>query len=389
MSDAYTPKPEHKFTFGLWTVGNPGRDPFGLETRALVDPVTTVHKLSELGAYGVNFHDDDLVPFGTIPAEREGILKRFRKALDDTGMKVPMATTNLFGQPVFKEGAFTANDPQVRRYAIRKTMESIDMGASLGAEIFVMWGGREGLESEAAKDTMASLDRYAEAVNILCAYVLDRGYNLRFALEPKPNEPRGDMFLPTVGHALAFINELEHPEMVGLNPEFAHETMSGLNFTQAVAQTLWHKKLFHIDLNAQRIGKFDQDFRFGSEGVRDAFYLVKLLEDTKWEGMRHFDSHAYRVEDAEGVWEFALGSMRTYLILKEKAERFAVDTEIQAAMKVAKVDQARVKTMPEGYGLNELQAIRTSEFDVAALGAQGYGHERLDQLVTELLLGVR
>jgi xylose isomerase len=389
MSDAYTPKPEHKFTWGLWTVGNPGRDPFGLETRALVDPVTSVHKLSELGAYGVNFHDDDLVPFGTIPAEREGILKRFRKALDDTGMKVPMATTNLFGQPVFKEGAFTANDPQVRRYAIRKTMESIDMGASLGAEIFVMWGGREGLESEAAKDTMASLDRYAEAVNILCAYVLDRGYNLRFALEPKPNEPRGDMFLPTVGHALAFINELEHPEMVGLNPEFAHETMSGLNFTQAVAQTLWHKKLFHIDLNAQRIGKFDQDFRFGSEGVRDAFYLVKLLEDTKWEGMRHFDSHAYRVEDAEGVWEFALGSMRTYLILKEKAERFAVDAEIQAAMKVAKVDQARVKTMPEGYGLNELQAIRTAEFDVAGLGAQGYGHERLDQLVTELLLGVR
>ncbi len=389
MSDAFTPKPEHKFTFGLWTVGNPGRDPFGLETRALVDPVTTVHRLSELGAYGVNFHDDDLVPFGTAPAEREGILKRFRKALDDTGMKVPMATTNLFGQPVFKEGAFTANDPQVRRYAIRKTMESIDMGASLGAEIFVMWGGREGLESEAAKDTIASLDRYAEAVNILCAYVLDRGYNIRFALEPKPNEPRGDMFLPTVGHALAFINELQHPDMVGLNPEFAHETMSGLNFTQAVAQTLWHKKLFHIDLNAQRIGKFDQDFRFGSEGVRDAFYLVKLLEDTKWEGMRHFDSHAYRVEDAEGVWEFALGSMRTYLILKEKAKRFALDAEIQAAMKVAKVDQSRVKTMPEGYGLNELQAIRTAEFDVAALGAQGYGHERLDQLVTELLLGVR
>ena len=293
------------------------------------------------------------------------------------------------GQPVFKEGAFTANDPQVRRYAIHKTMESIDMGASLGAEIFVMWGGREGLEAEAAKDSIASLDRYAESVNILCAYVLDRGYNLRFALEPKPNEPRGDMFLPTVGHALAFINELEHPEMVGLNPEFAHETMSGLNFTQAIAQTLWHKKLFHIDLNAQRIGKFDQDFRFGSEGVRDAFYLVKLLEDSKWEGMRHFDSHAYRVEDADGVWDFVRGSMRTYLILKEKAERFALDQEIQDAMKVAKVEQSRVKTMPEGYGPDQLQAIRTADFDISGLSAQGYGHERLDQLVTELLLGVR
>lgn len=389
MTDSYSPKPEHKFTFGLWTVGNPGRDPFGLETRALLDPVTSVEKLAELGAYGVNFHDDDLVPFGTKPADRETILKRFRKALDQTGMKVPMATTNLFGQPVFKEGAFTANDPQVRRYAIRKTMESIDMGASLGAEIFVMWGGREGLEAEAAKDSIASLDRYAESVNILCAYVLDRGYNLRFALEPKPNEPRGDMFLPTVGHALAFINELEHPEMVGLNPEFAHETMSGLNFTQAIAQTLWHKKLFHIDLNAQRIGKFDQDFRFGSEGVRDAFYLVKLLEDSKWEGMRHFDSHAYRVEDADGVWDFVRGSMRTYLILKEKAERFALDQEIQDAMKVAKVEQSRVKTMPEGYGPDQLQAIRTADFDISGLSAQGYGHERLDQLVTELLLGVR
>ena len=389
MTDAYTPAPEHKFTFGLWTVGNPGRDPFGIEVRAPLDPTRSVHKLAELGAYGVNFHDDDLVPFGSPAAEREGILKRFRKALDDTGMKVPMATTNLFGQPVFKEGALTANDPSVRRYAIRKTMEAIDLGASLGAEVYVCWGGREGLEVEAAKDVRTALDRYKEGLDILCAYVLDRGYNLRFALEPKPNEPRGDMFLPTVGHALAFINELEHSEMVGLNPEFAHETMSGLNFTHAVAQTLWHDKLFHIDLNAQRIGKYDQDFRFGAEGIRDAFYLVKLLEDAKWEGMRHFDAHAHRTEDESGVWEFARGCMRTYLILKEKAERFNADTEIQAALAAAKADQLAILTMPEGRGSAQLHALRTAEFDVAALAAQGYGLERLDQLANELLLGVR
>ena len=291
--------------------------------------------------------------------------------------------------PEFKEGALTANDPSVRRYAIRKTMEAIDLGASLGAEVYVCWGGREGLEVEAAKDVRTALDRYKEGLDILCAYVLDRGYNLRFALEPKPNEPRGDMFLPTVGHALAFINELEHPEMVGLNPEFAHETMSGLNFTHAVAQTLWHDKLFHIDLNAQRIGKYDQDFRFGAEGIRDAFYLVKLLEDAKWEGMRHFDAHAYRTEDESGVWEFARGCMRTYLILKEKAERFNADTEIQAALAAAKADQLAILTMPEGRGSAQLHALRTAEFDVAALAAQGYGLERLDQLANELLLGVR
>ena len=252
-------------------------------------------------------------------------------------MKVPMATTNLFSQPVFKEGAFTANDPQVRRYAVAKTFDAIDLGAELGAQVYVMWGGREGMEAEAAKDVQAALDRYAEAVDLCCAYIRERGYDLVIALEPKPNEPRGDMFLPTVGHALAFINELEWPEMVGLNPEFAHETMSGLNFTHAVAQALWHEKLFHIDLNAQRIGKFDQDFRFGSEGIRDAFYLVKLLEESAWPGMRHFDSHAYRTEDADGVWDFALASMRTYLMLAEKARRFADDPEIQEALQAAQL----------------------------------------------------
>jgi xylose isomerase len=389
MSDPYAPRPEHHFTFGLWTVGNRGRDPFGFEVRPALDPVESVHRLADLGAYGVNFHDDDLVPFGSSPTEREAIVKRFRQALDETGMKVPMATTNLFSQPVFREGAFTANDPQVRRYAVAKTFEAIDLGAELGAGVYVMWGGREGLECEAAKSTLLALDRYREAVDLCCAYIRERGYQLVIALEPKPNEPRGDMFLPTVGHALAFIDELEWPEMVGLNPEFAHETMSGLNFTQGVAQALWHGKLFHIDLNAQRIGKFDQDFRFGSEGIRDAFYLVRLLEDEGWPGMRHFDAHAYRTEDPDGVWDFAYGCMRTYLILAEKAARFREDTEIQEALMAAKAAELAIPTSPNGLDRDALDAVKSGTYDVEALAAQGYGNERLDQLVTELLLGVR
>jgi xylose isomerase len=391
MSDEFTPAPEDRFTFGLWTVGNRGRDPFGFETRPALDPVESVQRLADLGAYGVNFHDDDLIPPGSSPADREAIVKRFRRALDQTGMKVPMATTNLFSDPVFKDGGFTANDGNVRRYALAKTLDAIELGVELGARVYVMWGGREGCESDAAKDVRAALDRYAEAVDVCCAHVRDRGYELRFAIEPKPNEPRGDMFLPTVGHALAFINELQWPEMVGLNPEFAHETMSGLSFHHAVAQTLWHGKLFHIDLNAQRIGKYDQDFRFGSEGIRDAFYLVKLLEDSHWDGMRHFDAHAYRTEDADGVWDFARGCMRTYLILRDKVQRFHDDHEIQAALAVAKVDELRQPTFNGKVTADAIAALRRDAFavDLAALAQQGYGHERLDQLVTELLLGVR
>jgi xylose isomerase len=382
MNDHLQPHPDHKFTFGLWTVGNPGRDPFGHEVRSPLDPVESVERLAQVGAYGVTFHDDDLVPYGSTPAERESILKRFRVALDQTGLKVPMVTTNLFTRPIFKEGALTANDRDVRRFAVRKAMNAIDLGAELGAEIFVMWGGREGVESDAAKDVRLALDRYKEAVDLCCEHIVERGYSLRVALEPKPNEPRGDIFLPTVGHMLAFIGGLERPDMVGVNPEFAHETMSGLSFTHGVAQALWHGKLFHIDLNAQRIGKFDQDFRFASEGIRDAFYLVRLLEDSGWEGMRHFDAHPYRTEDAEGVWDFARGCMRSYLILKEKAEKMRTDAEIQEALRVAKADQLAEPTGP-------LDAIRSADQDEAALAAQGYGLERLDQLVTELLLGVR
>jgi xylose isomerase len=389
MSDTYTPSADDHFTFGLWTVGNRGRDPFGHETRPALDPAEAVHLLAELGAYGVNFHDDDLVPPGSSAVEREAILKRFRTALDDTGMKVPMATTNLFSQPIFKDGAFTANDPKVRRYALRKTIDAIDLGAELGAEVYVMWGGREGVECDAAKDVPAALDCYAEAVNACCEYILDRGYEMEIAIEPKPNEPRGDLFLPTVGHALAFVNELEHADMVGLNPEFAHETMSGLSFHHAVAQVLWADKLFHIDLNAQRIGKYDQDFRFGSEGIRDAFYVVKILEDAEWDGMRHFDAHAYRTETVEGVWQFARGCMRTYLILKEKAARFRDDPDIADALAAAKADGLLELALPSGPTPEAFAELRAEEFDVESLAAYGYGHERLDQLVTELLLGVR
>jgi xylose isomerase len=385
MSDAFTPVPEDHFTFGLWTVGNPGRDPFGHEVRAPLDPVDAVRNLAGVGAYGVSFHDDDLVPFGSSAAQRDAIVERFRAALDASGLRVPMATCNLFSQPVFRDGAFTANDVQVRRFAVAKTLDAIDLGVELGADIFVMWGGREGCEVDAAMDTRAALDRYAEAVNLACEYVLEQEYALRFALEPKPNEPRGDILLPTVGHMLAFIEQLEHPEMVGVNPEFAHETMSGLSFHHAVAQVLWQGKLFHIDLNAQRPGKYDQDFRFGSEGVRDAFYLVKLLEDAGYTGMRHFDAHPYRTEDADGVWDFARGCIRTYLILRDKVRRFHEDPEIQGALAEAKAGELATPTRPDAG----LAALRKDRPDPAALAQRGLGLERLDQVVNELLLGVR
>jgi xylose isomerase len=385
MSDPMAPTPDLHFTFGLWTVGNPGRDPFGHEVRATADPVDTVHHLAEIGAYGVSFHDDDLVPYGSSLFDRQIVLERFAHALDKTGLKVPMVTTNLFSRPIFKEGAFTANDPQVRRFAVRKACEAIDLGAEFGAQIFVLWGGREGVEADAAKDVGVALDRYKEAVDLCCEHIREQNLSMRIALEPKPNEPRGDIFLPTVGHALAFIGALEWPDMVGVNPEFAHETMSGLSFSHAVAQALWQKKLFHIDLNAQRIGKFDQDFRFGSEGIRDAFYLVKVLEDARWDGMRHFDAHPYRTEDAAGVWDFARGCIRTYMILADKVRRFHEDREIQEALVVAKVSRLEERTAPGG----SLAEVRKGTYDEDALAAQGYGLERLDQLVTELLLGVR
>ncbi|HSB29639.1 MAG TPA: xylose isomerase, partial [Pyrinomonadaceae bacterium] len=333
MVNKYAPKPEHKFTFGLWTVGNRGRDPFGDATRPSISPVTIVKRLSELGAFGVNLHDNDLIPIDASAAERDRIVKEFKQALEDHGMKVPMATTNLFYDPVFKDGAFTSNDARVRRYALQKTMRSMDLGAELGAHIYVFWGGREGAEVDAAKDARDALKWNREALNFLCEYSIDQGYNYKFALEAKPNEPRGDIYLPTTGAMLGFIATLDHSEMVGVNPEVGHEQMSGLNFYHVVAQAIEANKLFHIDLNDQKGPRFDQDLRFGSESIKNLFFLVKLLEESGYEGPRHFDAHSYRSENEDGVWEFAAGCMRNYLILKEKAQQFNGDPEIQSLLK--------------------------------------------------------
>jgi xylose isomerase len=387
-TDSYTPRPEHHFTWGLWTVGNPGRDPFGDVVRPPITPVQIVRKLAELGAYGVNFHDDDLVPRGSSAAERDRIVKEFRAALKETGMKVPMATTNLFGDPVFRDGAFTSNDAAVRRHALQKTMRAMDLGAELGAEVYVFWGGREGVETNASKDPREAMKWFRDALNFLCEYSLAQGYPYRFALEPKPNEPRGDIFLPTIGHALALIYTLDHPEMVGVNPEVAHDTMAGLDFSHGVAQAIEAGKLFHIDLNAQKPGRFDQDLRFGSEDLKAAFFLVKLLEDAGYSGMKHFDSHAYRTEDQDGVWDFAAGSMRTYLILREKVARFNADPEVQGLLAELGTRGA-ARGLRVSYSKERAQAIRDERFELEALRARGYGYERLDQLTMEILLGVR
>jgi xylose isomerase len=386
--EALRPRPQDRFSFGLWTVGNPGRDPFGDPTRPRLDPNDSVRKLAELGAFGISMHDDDLVPYDATPADRDRIVGRLAATLKETGMVVSMATTNLFGHPVFKDGAFTSNDRAVRRYAIAKTIRGIEIGAELGAPTYVFWGGREGVEAMASKNPGDALDRYREAIDFLCGYVIERGYPMRFAIEPKPNEPRGDTFLPTVGHALAFIGSLDHPEMVGVNPETAHETMSGLSFYHAVAQAIWHSKLFHIDLNGQKIGRYDQDLRFGSEGLKDAFFLVKLLEESGYQGPRHFDAHAYRGENADGVWDFATGCMRTYLVLKDKTHRFAADTEIKAALEAASVPELAQPTIGR-YSAAEAEALVSNPGDPNELARRGYHNERLDQLVVELLMGVR
>lgn len=382
---AYTPTPADRFSFGLWTVGNPGRDPFGEPVRPVRDPVALVALLAEVGAWGVNFHDNDLVPIDATSAERERIVRDFTAALRATGLVVPMATTNLFSDPAFKDGAFTSNDPQVRAYALQKTMRAIDLGVECGAEIYVFWGGREGVESDASKDPLEALKRYREALNFLCAYVKDQGYRLRFALEPKPNEPRGDIYLATVGHALAFITTLDHPEMVGVNPEVAHETMAGLNFLHGVAQAWEAGKLFHIDLNDQVIGRYDQDFRFGAANLKASFFLVKFLEDVGYSGPRHFDAHAYRTEDLAGVKAFARGCMRTYLMLKEKARQWNADPEIQALLAELKHGEQATPS----YSRAAAEALKTRHVDRAALGARGLAYEHLDQLTIEVLLGVR
>ncbi len=389
MYDKFSPHPEDKFTFGLWTVGSTGRDPFGGPVRDPKTPAELVHLLAEVGAYGVNFHDNDLIPIDATPAEEESIKRDFRKALDETGLVVPMATTNLFGDPVFKDGAFTSNDPKVRAYALQKTMRAIDLGVEFGAKIYVFWGGREGTETDSSKSAVDAIKRNREAMNFLCEYNLDKGYGLKFALEAKPNEPRGDIYNATTGHMLGFIATLDHPEMVGVNPEVAHEHMSGLNFMHSVAQAWESGKLFHIDLNDQYPGRYDQDLRFGSRDLKAAFYLVKFLEDVGYNGSRHFDAHAYRTEDYEGVKDFARGCMRTYLMLKDKAAQFNADPEIQAILAEINAEDPELAAVLGKYSPEKAQAIRAIEFDRKTIASRGLRYERLDQLTVDLLLGMR
>lgn len=386
----YQPKSEHKFTFGLWTVGNPGGDPFGRPVRDAISPVEVVHILAEVGAHGVNFHDNDLIPIDASNVRRNKIIAEFKQALADTGLAVPMATTDLFRDPAFKDGAFTSNDPKVRAYALQKTMQSMDLGVELGAKVYVFWGGREGTESDATKDPVTATKRFRDALNFLCDYARSQKYDLKFALEAKPNEPRSDIYLPTTGAMLGFIATLDRPEMVGVNPEVAHEHMAGLNFLHAVAQAWEAGKLFHIDLNDQKFGRYDQDFRFGAEMLKQAFFLVKFLEDVGYDGSRHFDAHAYRTDDYQGVKEFAKGCMRTYLILKEKAERWNKDKEIQALVQEINADDGAYTQYLDGkFSKQKARELKKVKFDRVALGARGLPYERLDQLTVELLLGAR
>ncbi len=400
MSDL-RPTPADKFTFGLWTVGWQARDPFGDATRPALDPVESVHRLAELGAHGVTFHDDDLIPFGSDDASRDDHIKRFRAALDETGMVVPMMTTNLFTHPVFKDGGFTSNDRGIRRYALRKVMRNMDLAAELGASTYVFWGGREGAETDSAKDVRSALARYAEGIDMLAQYSIDRGYNLRFAIEPKPNEPRGDILLPTLGHALAFISTLEHHEMVGVNPEVGHEQMAGLNFVHGIAQALWQGKLFHIDLNGQHGPKYDQDLVFGHGDLLSAFFLVDLLENgggasdgtapPVYDGPRHFDYKPMRTEDIDGVWASAAANMRTYLLLKERAAAFRADPAVQAALAASRVGELAQTTLGEGESYDDLLADASAfeSFDVQAAAERGYAFAQLDQLAVEHVLGAR
>jgi xylose isomerase len=393
-----TPTRADKFSFGLWTIGYNGTDPFGGPTRPQLDVVEAVTRLSELGAYGLTFHDDDLFAFGSTDAERQKQIDRLKQALSDTGLIIPMITTNLFSAPVFKDGGFTSNDREVRRFALRKVLRNLDLAAELGAKTFVMWGGREGAEYDAAKDIRAALERYREAVNLLGDYVTDKGYDIRFAIEPKPNEPRGDILLPTVGHAMAFIETLERPELVGVNPEVGHEQMAGLNFAAGIAQALYQGKLFHIDLNGQRGIKYDQDLVFGHGDLQNAFALVDLLENggpnggPSYDGPRHFDYKPSRTEDITGVWDSAAANMRTYLLLKERAQAFRADPEVQAALEASRVTQLSVPTLGAGESYDDLLADRASyeDFDPSAyFGGKGFGFVRLQQLALEHLIGAR
>ena len=389
-TDPYAPTKKQKFTFGLWTVGNPGRDPFGGPTRDPMEP----HQIADLlggvgGVYGVNFHDNDLIPIDATPERAAQIKKDFRKSLKDNGLVVPMATTNLFGDPVFKDGAFTSNNAKIRAYAIQKTMRAMELGHEFGAKTYVFWGGREGAESDATKSPVDAIKRFREAIDFLCDHSLAQNYGYQFAFEAKPNEPRGHLYFAVTGSYLAFIPTLKHPEMCGVNPEFAHESMAGLNFVHHVAQAIEAKKLFHIDLNDQEFGRYDQDYRFGSVSYKTAFFLVKLLEDHKYNGPRHFDSHAYRQSDVEDVKSFAAGSMRTYMILKSKAEQWNADAEIQGLLKEINVKDDSVAKLTKAYSSENAGKLLDAELDRVELAKARLPYEKLDQLTAEVLMGVR
>jgi xylose isomerase len=391
------PTKEDKFSFGLWTVGWRARDFFGEETRPVLAAVEAVQRLAELGAYGITFHDDDLIPPGTNGSERQRVIDEFTGALEETGMVVPMVTTNLFYDPVFKDGGFTSNDRSVRRYAIRKVMRNMDLAAELGAQIYVFWGGREGSEVDFAKDVRAALDRYREAMDLLAQYSIDKGYGMRFAIEPKPNEPRGDILLPSIGHALAFINELEHSDMVGINPETGHEQIACLNYTHGIAQALWAGKLFHIDLNGQKGPRFDQDLVFGNGDLLQAFSTVDLLENgapgggPTYEGPRHFDYKPLRTENIDGVWESARANMEIYLTLRDRARAFRADPEVQEALEAGRVGELSQPTLNDGETYEQLIADRSvfEDYDLDPPRTQGYGFAKIQRLAIEHLLGVR
>jgi xylose isomerase len=386
--DQYQPRAQDKFSFGLWTVGNRGRDPFGDFVRPAISPIEIVAMLAEIGAWGVNLHDNDLVPIDATAAERDCIVRSFKKACDSHGLVVPMATVSLFFHPIFRDGAFTANDPDVRAYALQKTMRAMDIGAELGAKIFVLWGGREGTETDACRRADDAIKRLREALNYLCEYNLERGYGMKFALEAKPNEPRADIYMATTASYLGFIPTLDHPEMVGVNPEVAHETMAGLNFMHAVAQAWEAGKLFHIDLNDQMPGRFDQDLRFGSSNLKSAFWLVKFLEDVGYDGPRHFDAHAYRTEDYDGVKDFARGCMRTYLILKEKAQRWNADKEIQEILNDVS-GNGNGSSKSSRFSKDDASRLLARSFDKDSILQRRLPYERLDQLTVDMLLGAR
>ena len=389
-----TPTPEDKFSFGLWTVGWTGTDPFGTSTRPALDPWEYADKLAELGAWGITFHDNDVFPFDATPEVRRDRIAQLRDVADKSGLTIEMVTTNTFTHPLFKDGGLTANDRSVRRFGLRKVLDAVDIAADCGASTFVMWGGREGAEYDSSKDLYAALERYKEGLDTVAGYIKSQGYDLKIGLEPKPNEPRGDIFLPSIGHALALIAELDHGDIVGLNPEVGHEQMANLNYTHGIAQALFSNKLFHIDLNGQKGLKYDQDLVFGHGDLLSAFFTVDLLVNgfpyspnaPRYDGPVHFDYKPSRTEGMQGIWDSAKANMETYLMLADKARAFRADPEVDKLMKENAVDQLAIPTIAEGESLEDFRS-NVEEFDADAAGAREYRFVELYQAALRHLIG--